>query len=594
MPDPNTAENQGAPRAGRRPPEAWRPGREQLDACLHEILANPQGAAGEMACLRHDITGLQNNCLKAAEAVDGMTKMVTELLEPKASLFHLERITWNEACEPRAVVNMNGQLREMPIAEQVDIETLEHLQPWELVKIHPTELIVVGVDVDDSLHGQALGETGTFENYLDRDRGLVTVSQLGRSSQIVALAPSLRSEELKYGDQLVLQRDNPRWAIHRIPGQRVASKFELPLSCLTTRLENLAGLGGVASRIIEDWIARLIRKEVTEMFELEPLNGMILYSAKAGMGKTRLAEALILWLLENGRENGYDVVPYSVEPNAMKSMWHGEDARIVRDELLGTIRARIAQPRKRPLIIPVLFDELESLGKRACGNDVRGYVSSAQNDAVQALLAGMDGIQPLKSSEGPPVEVLWWGLTNRLDGVDEALKRPGRMGGLVVEMPDYDADAAAEILQVYARGRAVPWYLDGEVRQGVSDHEVYERILRPAVAMIYSLPVLRYMTEQQRWVDVTAGEILAGAHYRSAMSAAKRRAAMRKVRRVGAPAVGLEDVADAVLDEARSLAHQLDTDRQMLERQLRLRIQVLRTDLIPQEQLVQHRYVRPV
>jgi len=566
--------------------------REEIDHCIYEVMRDPSAIAQEIIQLRKQQKQMQNDCLKAAEAVEGMKKLLDELVHPKAALYQLERFYLDGEGEPCALVNINGQQREVPIAEHVDPDVLKQLKPWEYVKVHPTELIVVGVEKDQSLYARAQGEIATFKSYLDKNLGLVMVSRLGREEEVVTLAEGLREEELKVGSRLVLHRDNPRLVINVVPSQQIESKYEIPVAQFTTQLEDLAGLDDIINTIMEEWIMRLVRKDIFSTFDLKPLNGMLLYSYKAGMGKTALVRAMARWLWDLGRRKDFDVVLYNVEPNSLKSMWHGEDARMVREELGGTIRARLERPRDRSLIVLVIFDEVESLGKRTGGNDTRGFVSSAQNDAVQALLSLMDGIVPLKSSQGPSADVLWWGLTNRPDMVDFALKRPERMGGLILEMPDYNADNAADIMQIYAHNRTIPWYIDGEIHLGVSEQKVHSRIIRPAVARIFPQAVLRYATEGRQMTDVTAGEILSGAHYMNSMNQARRVAAARALRRVGTAAVGFEDVADCLLKEAHSVARQLDADRQMLQQQLHLRIPVLRTELVPLNELEQHNFIR--
>ncbi len=571
------------------------PDREELQRCLHQCIADPGAAAGEIVSLRRRKAQLETDCQRSAEAADELFKTLQDLLRPKAALYPMERFYLDEQGRPCALVNVNGQRRELPVADQVDREVLSRLEPWHCVKVHPTEMIVVGVDTDESLHALAQGEMAAYKAPRDPQRGLVTVSRFGRDEEVVRLAPALCGRPLSLGDRLVLHRDNPRWAIDIVQAQQTESKYEIPIAQLTTQFDDLAGLDPVIGRIVEDWLMRLVYKEIGETFDLDPLRGMILYSYKPGMGKTALVRALVRWLYELGQVRGFDVVLYNIQPNALKSMWHGEDARLVREEVCGTIRARLTRPRTRPLIVAAVFDEVESLGKRSGGNDrVAGYYSPAANDAVQALLAGMDGIEPLKASAGPPADVVWIGLTNRPDGLDDALKRPGRMGDLIIEMPDYGEEAAAQILRVYARGHALPWYLGGEVRREDADDEVFARVLRPAVTRMFSTPVLRYATEGRQSIDVTAGEVLAGVHYKNAMGRAKRRAGRRMLRRDGTPAIGFEDVVDSLLEEARSVAGQLDADRQMLERQLHLKVPVLRTTLVPEHEMVEHRYLRAV
>jgi ATP-dependent 26S proteasome regulatory subunit len=561
---------------------------QEADRCTDLWFEDPIAAGREMAQLRRDL----RQTAAAAEALEGT---IQDLLHPKPVLHHVERCFRDAEGRPRAIVNLNGQRRELPVADTVDWSEIENLAPWDMVRVCPNELIVVGTCRDDALHARAHGETATFENYLNRDQGLAAVTRFGRDAEVVLLCPTLRHETLRAGDRLILHRDNPGWAIGVLPGRRSESKFEIPITELTTRLEDLAGLDSVLEQIMQELLPRFVCKDIGERFNLDPFNGMILYSYKAGMGKTALVRALVRYLHDLGLVRGFDVVLYSIQPCALKSMWHGEDARLVRDEVCGPLNERLRRPRSRPLLLVVVFDEVESLGKRAGGGDTQGnYVSSAHNDAVQALLAGMDGLQPLGPQEGPRANVLWVGMTNRPDMLDDALKRPGRMGDLIVQMPDYDAESAAHIMAVYARDATIPWYLGEEIRQGIAEEEIAARILTPSVTRIFHRTVLRYTTEGRGTVDVTAGEILAGVHYKAAMGRAKRRAAVRALRRTGTPAVGFDDVMEGLRQEAHALAGQLHADRQMLARQLQIRIPILRTELVPEHELTQDQYLRAV
>jgi ATP-dependent 26S proteasome regulatory subunit len=488
------------------------------------------------------------------------------------------------------IVSLNGQRRELPVSEHVDVSELETLAPFEFLRVHPTELIVIGTCRHQALHARAMGETVTFQAYLDRDRGLVRVARFGRDEEVVSLCEALRAREFRSGDRLVLHRDNPGWAINAVPAQKLESKFEIPIAGLPTCLDNLAGLGELKAQLLDDLLPRLIYKEIADDFQLDPIKGIILYSYKPGMGKTALVRALARSFYDLGQIRGFDVVLYDIQPTALKSMWHGEDGRLVREEVFGTIQERLRRPRTRPLIVIAAFDEVDSLGRRVGGHDTQGYLSPAQNDVVQAMLGAMDGIIPLQAAEGPAADVLFIGTTNRPDGLDEGLKRAGRFGDRIYEFPDYDADCAAEIMQVYAHG--FPWYLDDGIRREVPPGEILERILRPATAQVFPCPVLRYATEGRATIDVTAGQALAGVHYKAAMSNAKRQAAMRALHRSGPAAVGFEDVVEGLWREARVVAGQLDADRQSLARQLKIRVPILRTELVPETEFARHRYLR--
>jgi len=579
------------PSSSPAPPEIEQPTPEELVAAQQFFMSDPRAAARELAQLRRTQQRLQADCLQSAEAAAAMHGALAELLRPKAALYHLERWYYDDHGELQAVVNFHGEQREMAVSREVDVEQLEALKPWEFVRVHPAEMIVVGTYTEAALFREAQGDVATFKGFRDAERGTATVSRAGREDEIVFLAPNLRDAPLAPGARLILQRDNPRWAIDVVPAQQTQSRFEMPVTAITARLDELAGLDAVITPIMEDLLTRLIYPELTAKFALKPLRGMILHSEKPGMGKTALLGGLVYWLYEYGQQRGFDVVFYNIPPNAMKSLWHGEDARIVREEVFGPIRMRLQQPRSRPLILLCGFDEAESLGRRSgLGSHA---TSPAHNDVVQALLAEMDGIQALASSDGPPASAVFVGLTNQLSLLDEALRRPGRMGDLIQAMPDYNADAAAEILGVYARCRTIPWYLDGEVRQGLAPQEIMTRILRPVIARVFPTVVLHYFTEAPQGVSVSAGEVLAGVHYQAGMNRAKRQAAVRELRRVGVPAITADDLIAGLMEEAHAAAQQLAADPQMLARQLHVRVPVLRAELAAGPQWTQHQYARP-
>ena len=101
--------------------------------------------------------------------------------------------------------------------------------------------------------------------------------------------------------------------------------------------------------------------------------------------------------------------------------------------------------------------------------------------------------------------------------------------------------------------------------------------------------VINLLLEADR-VEVTAGEVMASVHYMEAMNSAKKAAARRAFDGSGVPAVRLEDVADGLVEQARAAARQMDADRQMLARQLRVEGRLLRVELAGEEELDDHRY----
>jgi SpoVK/Ycf46/Vps4 family AAA+-type ATPase len=547
---------------------------------------NPYELVVELIRQHLRIRDKQAACEKAVEAATNLEQMIQDLLAGNAALYHLEAIrTAHDG--PRAVCRLNGSLREFSVHPNVDPERLGALKAWELVAVHQD--VVIGYWADDALlYANAMGPVVEFKGYQNREAHTVRVLD-GAQERIAQLDPTLWVVPLTPRQKLVLRRADPPLVIDTVPLENVQSRFEVPIAQLHTRLEDLAGVEELANLLLEDILLRVCCPAVRDQFGLEPLKGILLYSYKPGMGKTAFMRAITLWLHEHGDQFGFDVLLYAVKPNETKSMWHGEDARIVREDLFGAIRARQAQPRSRALVVIVVLDEIDSLGKRGGRGEIAS--SSAQSESLEAMLVEMDGLIQDQPGDGPPSYVLCCGLTNRPDRVDEAAKRPGRLS-LVLPMPDATQEDAEDIMAIYARGEELPWHIDGEVRSHVSAAEVRSQFLRPALAKVFSEVVLRYATDTQKVHEVTTGQVLSNAHYMDAMNRAKKRAAARSLRNVGIAAVTFDDVMDCLLDVSCEAARQMEADPQMLIRQLEVKVPVARVEVVPRQELEEHRYLR--
>ncbi len=524
----------------------------------------------------------------AADAAEGIEGLVNDLVGKNATLFHLETQRHQPDGGVRALCRIGSQLQELGVHPDVDPEELGRLQPWDYVLVN--EGVVIGTwNEDPALLAAQMGEIVSFEGFADREQSQVRVTRPGHDETIVTLAGTLRIEDLKPGARLILQRDDPRWAIGALPAATTESQFEVSLDAVHANLKDLAGLDDVAEEFIRDILLRLVFEDIRDDFDLSSMNGALLYSYQPGMGKSKFCEALAVALGELGDEFGFDVALFHVKPNQLKSLWWGEDGRLVRD-LFASIRAREEEPRTRPLITLVVFDEIDSLQKRAGSNQAVG--SSSHSDALEALLVEMQGLGSVPQTDGPPAQRLCIGLTNRPDRLDDAMKRPGRFGDLVQAMPSITQKSAPEIMAVYARRDSLRWSIDGEIRQGVSLGEIRDRFLRPAVARVFPLVVAQYATDTQRTTDVTAGEILAGVHYQDAVNRAKKQAALRQLLGDGIPAICPEDITDNLLAVAVSTAQQMEADPGMLVQQLQIKVPVVRVTAVPQTELEQHRFLK--
>ena len=161
----------------------------------------------------------------------------------------------------------------------------------------------------------------------------------------------------------------------------------------------------------------------------DPPTGILLYGPP-GTGKTLLARALA---------GESDVNFVSVAGPELLDKYVGESEKAVREVF---DRARQAAPAI------IFFDEIDALA------GVRGETSETTERVVSQLLAELDGL-----AENPNVVVL--AATNRIDALDPALLRPGRLESHV-EVPEPDIDARRAILAVHAEGKPIADDVDFE------------------------------------------------------------------------------------------------------------------------------------
>src|SRR5581483_3757193 len=164
--------------------------------------------------------------------------------------------------------------------------------------------------------------------------------------------------------------------------------------------------------------AALATPELYQRWGTRPPRGVLLYGPP-GTGKTLLARCVA------GQAQAEFIHIRAVD---VASMWYGQAEKKMQDAF---DEAR----RRAPCVL--FLDEVDAL------TPSREMAHEATGRVVATLLENLDGLQPLEG-----VAVL--AATNRLDAVDPAFTRPGRLDRLV-HVPLPDGAARAQILSVHER-----------------------------------------------------------------------------------------------------------------------------------------------
>jgi transitional endoplasmic reticulum ATPase len=188
----------------------------------------------------------------------------------------------------------------------------------------------------------------------------------------------------------------------------------------TVTYDDLGGLGETLGQVREMIELPLKHPELFQRLGIDPPKGVLLYGPP-GTGKTLLARAVA---------NEADAKFFHIAGPEIMGRYYGESEQRLRE-----VFQQAAQ--QAPSII--FIDEIDSIAPKR--EDVTGEV---ERRVVAQLLTLLDGLEPRQN-------VVVIGATNRVDAIDEALRRPGRFDReIVIGVPD--VKGRREVLAIHTRG----------------------------------------------------------------------------------------------------------------------------------------------
>jgi len=194
---------------------------------------------------------------------------------------------------------------------------------------------------------------------------------------------------------------------------------ELDIPSRTT-YEDIGGLDEEIRRIREMVELPLRHPEIFQRLGIDPPKGVLLHGPP-GCGKTLLVRAVA-----NESEANF----YAINGPEIMSKFYGESEARMR---------KMFEDAEKNAPSILFIDEIDAIAPKR--SEVTGEV---ERRVVAQILASMDGLK----GRGHVIVI---GATNRPDGLDPALRRPGRFDR-EIEIGIPDRDSRYEILQIHTRG----------------------------------------------------------------------------------------------------------------------------------------------
>lgn len=475
--------------------------------------ASPEAGASLDRLMVEEIGRLRAGLETARMAQDDVRQTIEELTAPP----HFPGVFVASAGDgpiPRAVVRLGGELRAVGFGETdpADFQTGDELLLSQerniiITKLPPTAF--------------TCGETATFVRHAGDGR---LVLKLRDDEVVVLAATALREASLKAGDQL--RFDRSVWmAYERLERQHGEEYFLEETPC-----ETFDDVGGLDREI--DTLKRSIELHFYHAFTVQKYRlrrkKAVLLHGPPGTGKTLLARCLANWLAGLSKSGRTRFI--SLKPSQLHSMWHGQTEKNYRECFRLAREAGECEPE-----VPVVmfFDEVDSIGA------TRGRSANQIDDKISnAVMAELNGLEERGN-------ILVVSATNRLDAIDAAWRRPGRLGDLTLRIPRPGRIAARQIFEKHLPAD-IPYAANGHPPESTRKNAI-----DTAISMIFSPngdgELAHVMFRDGKRRPVRAGSLINGAEIASIAQSATERACAREAGG-GESGVQVEDVASAVGD----------------------------------------------
>jgi transitional endoplasmic reticulum ATPase len=217
-------------------------------------------------------------------------------------------------------------------------------------------------------------------------------------------------------NNLVVRREDFVYAMRMV---EPSAMREVLINKPNIKWEDVGGLEEAKDKLRELIELPLLRPDLYLAAGIKPSKGVLL-TGPPGTGKTLLAKAV-------ATESKANFI--SVKGPELISKWVGESEKHVRE---------LFKKAKQVSPAIIFFDEFDSISKSR-----GGFGNDSGEKVVNQLLTELDGVEDLEN-------VMVVAATNRMDLIDPALLRPGRIDS-IVELPIPDKKTREKIFEVHTR-----------------------------------------------------------------------------------------------------------------------------------------------
>ena len=224
--------------------------------------------------------------------------------------------------------------------------------------------------------------------------------------------------------RLVVTRTRPRGVVQISPETEIEllpqhQEPEEPRSTDVT-YDDVGGLGPSIEQVREMIELPLKHPELFQRLGIDPPKGVLLHGPP-GTGKTLLARAV-------AAES--EAAFFDIAGPEIMGKFHGESEERLRE---------IFQQAQEEAPAIIFIDEIDSIAPKR-----ENATGETERRVVAQLLTLMDGLAPRQN-------VVILGATNRVDTLDEALRRPGRFDReIIIGVPDQEG--RCQVLNIHTRG----------------------------------------------------------------------------------------------------------------------------------------------